>query len=467
MFSQRHLANMGVGLEALWGNKLRSFLTALGVVFGVAAVIAMLAIGNGAQQELLEQMKLVGVNNIIIKPADQNSNQGTGGKGDKQPSGGQSSGQGGGQGQSKEKQKSSPGLSLSDVTAIQNSLGDKVNLSPEVMIDAATMATGRTITAKAIGVWNTYFTLGQLKVVEGDLFSNFQQDHGLQVCLIGKGLKTKLFPGTSAIGKQIKVGKHWLTVIGEFEFQGAQQAGMEKLGLRDYNQDVCMPLKTMLLRYTNRTLVTQATLRNGGDDEDDGGGGGGGGGSKTKKIIHQLDRLVVQVKSGQDLSPVADVCSRMLLRRHNTVLDFEITIPELLLKQQQRTKDIFNIVLGAIAGISLLVGGIGIMNIMLASVLERIKEIGLRISLGAKRSDIVLQFLVEAVLIASMGGLTGIILGVTMAWGVSVVADIPTVVSPWSIIISFGVAASVGLVFGIAPARRAANQNPIESLRYE
>lgn len=457
MFSQRQLANIWVGLEALWGNKLRSFLTALGVVFGVAAVIAMLAIGNGAQQELLEQMKLVGVNNIVIKPADQKDQDGgSGGKSSKKDNGG-AKGSG-----KKEVQKSSPGLTLADVTAIQHAMGDKVNLSPEVMVDATTMVGSRSVGAKALGVWNNYFTLGQLKLTDGEQFSQHQQDHGLQVCLIGKGLKAKLFPGSSAIGKQVKVGKHWLTVIGEFEFQGAQQSGVEKLGLRDYNQDVCMPLKTMLLRYTNRTLVTQAKIRaNGGDDEDEEEGGG------KSKIIHQLDRLVVQVKEGGELSAIADVCSRMLLRRHNTVLDFEISIPELMLKQQQRTKDIFNIVLGAIAGISLLVGGIGIMNIMLASVLERIKEIGLRISLGAKRSDIVLQFLVEAVLIASMGGFTGIILGVSMAWAVSVLADIPTVVSPWSIIISFGVAAGVGLIFGIAPARKAANQNPIESLRYE
>lgn len=463
MLTQRQLANVWIGLEALSGNKLRSFLTALGVVFGVAAVIAMLAIGNGAQQELLEQMKLVGVNNIVIKPADQRVEGGSGsgksdggGSGSSGGSGGSSTGSAG---KSKEKQKASPGLTLADVEAIQRQLGDKVNLSPEIMVDAQAMAGARTQTAKALGVWNTYFQLGQLKLVEGDLFSNYQQDNGLQVCIIGKGLRTKLFPGSTALGKQIKVGKHWLTVIGEFEFQSAKKEGMDKLGLRDYNMDVCMPLKTMLLRYTNRTLVTQAKIRMAEWDEDEE--------KDTKKIIHQLDRLVVQVNKGELLNPVSDLVARMLKRRHNTVVDFEITIPELLLKQQQRTKDIFNIVLGAIAGISLLVGGIGIMNIMLASVLERIKEIGLRISLGAKRSDIVMQFLVEAVLISSLGGFTGIILGVSMAWLVSQIAGIPTVVSPWSIIISFGVAASVGLIFGIAPARRAANQNPIESLRYE
>jgi putative ABC transport system permease protein len=180
-----------------------------------------------------------------------------------------------------------------------------------------------------------------------------------------------------------------------------------------------------------------------------------------------LDRLVVQVEETEMLNPIAEVISRMLRRRHYDVVDYEITIPELLLKQQQRTNQIFNIVLGAIAGISLIVGGIGIMNIMLASVLERIKEIGLRLSLGAQKADIILQFLLESMMISVSGGLVGIFLGILLAMGISRLAEIPTIITLFSIIISFGVAASIGLIFGIAPARRAANQDPITSLRYE
>ncbi len=157
----------------------------------------------------------------------------------------------------------------------------------------------------------------------------------------------------------------------------------------------------------------------------------------------------------------------MLQRRHYDVVDYEIEIPELLLKQQRRTNDIFNYVLGSIAGISLLVGGIGIMNIMLASVLERIKEIGLRLSIGAKKSDVVQQFLFEAIMISVSGGIIGVVLGIVLAYVVSEVAGIPTIISISSVIVSFGVAAAVGLIFGIAPARRAASQDPITSLRYE
>jgi len=176
---------------------------------------------------------------------------------------------------------------------------------------------------------------------------------------------------------------------------------------------------------------------------------------------------VIQVAETDKMQATAEILTRMLSRKHYDVVDFEIEIPELLLKQQQRTNDIFNYVLGAIAGISLLVGGIGIMNIMLASVLERIKEIGLRLSIGAQKSDIVQQFLFESVMISVSGGLIGVMLGVIMAFVVSTVADIPTIVSFASILLSFGVAATVGLIFGIAPARKAASQDPIASLRYE
>jgi putative ABC transport system permease protein len=173
------------------------------------------------------------------------------------------------------------------------------------------------------------------------------------------------------------------------------------------------------------------------------------------------------VAETSSLQPASEIISRILQRRHYDVIDYEIEIPELLLKQQQRTNDIFNYVLGAIAGISLLVGGIGIMNIMLASVLERIKEIGLRLSIGAKKSDVTQQFLFEAMMISVSGGIIGVILGVTLAFIVSAFANIPTIISFASIVLSFGVAASVGLIFGIAPARRAASQDPILSLRYE
>jgi putative ABC transport system permease protein len=250
------------------------------------------------------------------------------------------------------------------------------------------------------------------------------------------------------------------------------ESSIAKLGIRDFNMDVYTPLQTVLIRYKNRDMITQNSLNpmqnfsrgriiiitgDGGGEEDTG----------PAVNYHQLDRLVIQVGETESLTPTAEILSRLLERKHYGVVDYEIEIPELLLKQQQRTNDIFNYVLGAIAGISLLVGGIGIMNIMLASVLERIKEIGLRLAIGAQKTDIIQQFLFEAVMISISGGIIGVALGITLAVLVSSFANIPTVISFTSIVLSFGVAATVGLIFGIAPARKAALQDPITSLRYE
>ena len=189
--------------------------------------------------------------------------------------------------------------------------------------------------------------------------------------------------------------------------------------------------------------------------------------SDSETNYNQLDRIVVQVAETEQLQPTTEILSRMLARRHSGVKDFELTVPELLLKQQQRTKDIFNIVLGAIASISLIVGGIGIMNIMFASVMERIKEIGTRMAIGAKKMDIVVQFLAEAVLISVSGGFIGIFFGVVMAKLIEQIAGIMTIVSFFSVFIAFGVSAAVGVIFGYSPAKRASERDPIESLRYE
>jgi putative ABC transport system permease protein len=289
--------------------------------------------------------------------------------------------------------------------------------------------------------------------------------------MIGHAIKTKFFPTENPIGKSIKVGPHWLTIVGVLKERVVSESSISKLGIRDFNMDVYTPLQSLLIRYRNRELITAEALRkaaqssrgmvffSGTQEEDPR--------AEEKKNYHQLDRLVVQVSETEKMKSTAEILSRILSRRHYDLVDFEIEIPELLLKQQQRTNDIFNYVLGAIAGISLLVGGIGIMNIMLASVLERIKEIGLRLAIGAQKTDVIQQFLFEAVMISVSGGLIGVALGVTLALVIANLAGIPTVISASSIILAFGVAATVGLVFGIAPARKAASQDPIASLRYE
>jgi putative ABC transport system permease protein len=453
MISQRLLANLYIAIEAVIANKVRSLLTALGIIFGVAAVISMLAIGNGAQKEILDQMKLVGVNNIVIKPIieqEEDKIEEQAGK--------------------KEKKKFSPGLTIRDVRGIEAGIPGISEISPEIIIDTYVIRKGLRRSAKLVGVEPTYFSLYNFDLQEGEVFNSEQQRIGAPVCIIGAAIKSKFFPTENPMGKSIKVGAHWLTIIGMLNERFVSNESISKLGIRDFNMDVYTPLQTVLIRYRNRDKLTAAQIRlaamksqgnyfvaNAGDEENE----------AEKKNYHQLDRLVIQVSETSKLTPTAEIISRMLERRHYGVVDYEIEIPELLLKQQQRTNDIFNYVLGAIAGISLLVGGIGIMNIMLASVLERIKEIGLRLSIGARKSDVVQQFLFEAIMISVTGGLIGVTLGISMAFVVSEVADIPTIITFSSIVLSFGVAATVGLIFGIAPARRAASQDPITSLRYE
>ena len=436
---ERLIANLTIAFEAVLSNRVRSILTGLGIIFGVAAVIAMLAIGNGAQKEIIDQIKLVGLNNIVIKPIIEQTEE--------QVSSDDPF--------NKEKNKYSPGLTLKDKNAIAKMLPNIQAISPEIVKDTYIMNKGIRRSAKLVGVEPPYFKLFNFELEEGTMFNEQNLIHGMPVCIIGKSIKAKFFPSENPIGKKLKCGNQWLTVMGVLEQRIISENSIKRLGIRDYNMDVYVPLKTVLIRYENRDLITKSMIKKADKD------------NTTTTNYHQLDRLVLQVAETEKLSATADIIARMLARKHFDVVDYEIEIPELLLNQQQRTNDVFNYVLGAIAGISLLVGGIGIMNIMLASVLERIKEIGLRLSIGAKKTDIVFQFMFEAIMISATGGVIGIFTGVLMAYGVSAFADIPTIISFGSIVISFGVATLIGLIFGIAPARKAAQQNPITSLRYE
>lgn len=452
------LSNFYIALEAVLANQVRSLLTALGIIFGVAAVIAMLAIGNGAQSEILEQIELVGVNNIIVQPNIEQVEQKIGGNSDEEDS-----------------KKFSPGLKLLDVESIKETIPGVEKISPEILLETYIIKNGIRRSSKLVGVEPAYFEVANFELLDGEMFNQKQLELGMPVCIIGKGISSKFFPRENPIGQKIKVGNQWLEVIGVLKERYISEKAITNLGIRDYNMDVYTPIQTVLIRYVNRDLVTGSGLKKsfGGGISIFGGFRGmisisSSSNEDTKPTnYHQIDRLVVQVSESDKLNPTADVMARMLERRHFGVVDFEITIPELLLKQQQRTQNIFNIVLAAIAAISLLVGGIGIMNIMLASVMERIKEIGLRLAIGAKSSDIVQQFLFEAVMISITGGIVGVILGIGLAYAVSNLADFPTSISITSIMISFGVAATVGLIFGITPARRAASQDPITSLRHE
>jgi len=446
----RYLHDIVIAIESIMANQMRSILTALGIIFGVAAVITMLAIGKGAQQEILEQIKMVGVNNIIVTPIIESA------KGEGDDSGGES-----------QKKKFSPGLTLEDVEAILDVVPTVNTASAEITLNSFVIKEGKRASAKLLGVSTAYFDIFNLPLQEGSFFNDYQEENGIPVCVIGANIKNKFFSKEDPIGKYIKFDKVWLKVVGVLEKNDVSLTRFENIGVNVMNDNIYVPVKTMLLRYQNRALVGSRIKGSEGIAIFGGIAARFGFSSVSESNFNQLDRIIVQVKESNELSPSTDLLARLLLRRHEEVKDFEITVPELLLKQEQRTKDIFNIVLGAIASISLLVGGIGIMNIMFASVMERIKEIGTRLAIGAQKRDIVVQFLAEAVLISVIGGVIGVIIGITASWLVNRFADIATIVTPISVIISFAVSASVGVIFGYSPAKRASERDPIESLRYE
>jgi putative ABC transport system permease protein len=436
--------------EAVAHNKLRASLTSLGILFGVASVIAMLAIGNGAEQEILEQMKLLGANNIVVTPIVEQKE----GKVEKDD-------------EKKQSKKFTPGLTYLDAQAIHSAIPDVGAASSEVVVNSVITREGHHRSGKIVGVDASYFQVMNLHLAEGALFSSKHFLSASPVTIIGQGVKARFFTTEDPIGRAIKVGNEWLTVVGVLEDRKVSSETAKRLGIRDANMDVYVPLPTMLLRYRNRAEVTQQEMElaarafastDSSETEDE---------RAEKRNYHQLDKVIVQVDKSTAVPAVAEVVRRMLQRRHNDVTDFEITVPELLLKQEQRTKTIFNIVLGAIASISLVVGGIGIMNIMLASILERIKEIGVRRAVGATQRDVLAQFLSEAVMISLAGGIAGIIVGGILSTAIQHIAHINTIVSAMSVAVAFGVSVAVGLVFGIVPASKAAKQDPIVCLRYE
>jgi putative ABC transport system permease protein len=402
-------------------------------------------------------MKLLGTNNIIIKTVDENTKN----EKIKEEQKNEETTD-----VTKKKKKFSPGLTLKDVKSIEKIIPNVQNVSPEVIIETLALHKGFKEKTKLVGIDTSYFQTNQFSLYRGRFFSESNIEKSESACLIGYGIKTKLFPTDDPIGAKIKCGNQWLTVIGVLAQRNISKDNIQNLGIRDYNLDIYIPITTMLLRFENRSLITK--------DSKSGGGIYVSGGSfisfsdnNKAPNQNQLDRIIVNLKDSKHINTIAEILSRMLQRRHNMKVDYEIIVPELLLEQEQRTKRIFNIVLGAIASISLIVGGIGIMNIMLASVLERTKEIGIRRALGAKRRDIIFQFLIEAISISLTGGIVGIILGFAISYVIEKSTDIHTIVSAFSVFLSFFVSLTVGLVFGIMPARRAAFQDPIESLRWE
>ncbi len=401
--------------DGLRAHRLRSFLTALGVIFGVAAVIGMASIGEGARREALRQIELMGASNILIDHNRPDDSEVRLSSLDKNPH----------------------GLTLKDAHALAAVIQDAVRVVPVLVNETRVTVAGRSIESSVVATTPEYFDLYQRRLYSGRLLNWSDEEDHQRVCVLGWGARRSLFPLESPIGRELRVQDNLLTVVGVIARRAVGKGEIGGVEIRDENMDVYVPL--------------QATLKR-----------------KPPPIgSSELTRIVVQVEKPTLLSDYASLIERIMQRRHRGVADYKVLVPEELLRQHQATQRIFNIVMGTIASISLLVGGIGIMNIMLASVLERTREIGIRRAVGAKQSDIARQFLVEAVLLSVSGGIVGVILGVLLAHVITLYAGWETAVSWWAILVAVGVSMGVGIIFGWLPAKRAAKLDPIMALRFE
>lgn len=420
-------------------NKFRSGLTALGIIFGVAAVITMLAIGNGAQQQIIEQIEQVGAKNIIIRPKLIGNIED----------------------EDDVSKKYSPKLTVLDVNAIKGILPGIEKITPFLSYETSAIANGKKKNCNLVGVSSEYFLIYNLKLDQGSVFSEMNEINSDAVCVIGANLAVKLFAGKNPIGKTLKTNRLQLIVIGVISPGNAIGESLQSIGMNNYNDEVFAPINTVLRRYKDRGRVTEKLLNTRRDDDEDDGE------KKDKtEITDQIEKIVISIDETDNMTQSVDILYRLLYRRHHEVEDFEIIVPEQILQQKKQTDDIFNILLGVIAAISLLVGGIGIMNIMLASVLERIREIGLRMAIGATKLDIKQQFVYESGLISLVGGVIGIFLGILLSYLAEWATGTPTIISYWSVAISFFISAFIGIIFGYMPAKKAAEQDPVHSLRH-
>ena len=406
-----------MGLQSLFVHKLRSLLTMLGMIFGVGAVVAMLSITAGAQKEMMSYIDLLGVNNIIIEAkeaVDRNELQA--------------------------RRLISPGLTFRDYRAIlENVQGIDLATPRKRFKPLKVLPKTASEAPMLIGVEPEYLDINSLKVIDGRWFTEEDNLASAPVCVLGETAKVNLLGYEPAVGKYIKINDTWLQVIGVLAQQATADTEMEGIEVTNRNNLVIAPLNTVMRRFEDNNSY----------------------------LKDEIDGIYVKVKAGADSIETASVITAILASTHKDAGDFNVTVPAGLLEQRKRTQFIFNVVMLCIAGISLLVGGIGIMNIMLATVLERTREIGIRRAIGARQADIIRQFLTEAVLISILGGLIGIGFGFTLSKLIASAAGWSTVVTTSSIVVAFGVSVGIGLVFGIYPAVQAAKLDPIEAIRYE
>jgi putative ABC transport system permease protein len=406
-----------MGLASLFAHKLRSLLTMLGMIFGVGAVVAMLSITAGAQKEMMSFIDQLGVNNIIIEAheaLDRNELQSI--------------------------RAISPGLTFRDFRAISENVSGLVAITPRKRFKPQKLLPKTNQDPpQLIGVLPNFVEINSLKLIAGRFFTEDENRSSAPVCVLGETAKVNLLGYDNAVGKYVKVNDSWLQVVGVLTPQASGDADVEGATASNRNNLIIAPLNTVMRRFEDNTSY----------------------------LKDEIDGIYMKVGTNIDSIETSNVVRAILTATHKDAGDFTVIVPAGLLEQKRQTQMIFNVVMICIAGISLLVGGIGIMNIMLATVLERTREIGIRRAIGARQADIVRQFLTEAVLISIAGGLIGIAFGVTLSKIIASAAGWSTLVTTSSIGVAFGVSVFIGLLFGIYPAVQAAKLDPIEAIRYE
>ena len=430
---------LSMSIQSVLAHKVRSMLTVLGVIFGVGAVVAMLSIGEGARQETMEQISVMGLHNIIVRSISPD---------------GQAE-----QGNDQQKVTNSEGLTTKDADAIaaECPFADAVEATSER--HKLAFYGGEHANVTVIGVTPSYASIYPTPLAGGRFITATDLSEIANNCVLGAEAKKSLFGFKQPLGEHIKLGDEWFTVIGVMTEKG-QTAKFSGPAARDQNLDVYIPVTTLQMKFG----IEKDAIKTGTNISFSGGGAFM---SNQNKVQPEIDEITIKLRSNADATAAASIISRILMRRHNKAQDFSVTVPEALLRQSQATERIFNIVMLAIASISLIVGGIGIMNIMLASVLERTHEIGIRRALGATSRTVTSQFLSEAVILSMSGGIMGLALGYAMTRAISTYADWRTVVTPLLMVLAFGVSVATGIAFGYYPARQAARKDPIEALRYE
>ena len=407
--------NIRLAISGLMDHKFRSFLTKLGINIGVASVISMLSIGEGAKREAIAKYQDLGINNIIVREKVLSDTE-----------------------LEEVRAKFSPGLTIQDAEVIAEIVPGIVRVALQAEINSDVKFYDKSVKSTVIGVSPDFLTMMNYRLQKGEMINQKHYDQRYKICILGAGVANTLFKNEDAVGQMVKIEDQWLEVVGVLESKTLFTETVGELAARDLNTDVYLPLSTFLNRFPRENV-----------------------------LANEIQQITVQVASPDKLVESSKLIDEIIKRHHFNNDDYGIVIPLELLKQEEKETQIYNFILGAIAAISLVVGGIGIMNIMLATVMERTREIGIRRAIGARKADIMSQFVTEAVAISISGGIIGVLLGVSLSLTVSLFTDVNTYIKLYSVVLAFAFSVIVGIAFGYLPAKNAANLKPVDSIRHE